>query len=103
MIFLKKTKKILSINSTRTFDPTLSCPGSLLKTNPTPPGYPWVPGGRYVTPEPRYKGLVLNHQLLKESEPKNISKRAKFDQKQKFLGGILAPVVLNLDGRALNF
>ena len=46
-------------------DPTLSCPGSLLKTTPPPPGYPWVSGGRYVTPETRFRGLVLNHQLLK--------------------------------------
>ena len=67
-------------------DLTLSCPRSLLKTTPTPPGYPWVSGGRYVTPEPRFRGLVLDHQLLKEPEPKNHSKRAKFDQKQQFLG-----------------
>ena len=52
-------------------DPTLSCPGSLLKTTPPPPGYPWVSGGRYVTPEPRFRGLVLDHQLLKAPETKN--------------------------------
>ena len=62
-------------------DPTLSCPEPLLKTTPPPPGYPWVSGGWYVTPEPRFRGLVLDHQLLKEPEPKNHSKRAKFDQK----------------------
>ena len=66
-------------------DLTLSCPGSLLKTTPTPPGYPWVSGGLYVTPEPKFRGLVLDHQLLKELEPKKKhSKRAKFDQKQQF-------------------
>ena len=88
-------------NSTLT-DSTLSCPGSLLKTTPPPPGYPWVSGGRYVTPEPRFRGLVLDHQLLKAPEPKNLSKRAKFDQKQQFLGGFLALASLNLDGRAPN-
>ena len=40
-------------------DLTLSWPGSLLKTTPLPPGYPWVSGGRHVTPEPRFRGLVL--------------------------------------------
>ena len=44
-------------------DPTLSCPGPLLKTTPPPPGYPWVSGVQYVTPEPRNRGLVLDHQL----------------------------------------
>ena len=58
--------------------------------------------GRYVTPEPRFRGLVLDHQLLKAPEPKNRSKRAKFDQKQQFLGGFLALASLNLDGRAPN-
>jgi len=65
-------------------DPALSCPRPLLKTTPPPPVYPWVSGGPYVTPEPRNRGLVLNHQLLKEPEPKNHSKRAKFDQKSSF-------------------
>ena len=55
-----------------------------------PQGYPWVSGGQYVTPEPRFRGLVLHHQLSKEPEPKNRSKRAKFDQKQQFLGGFLS-------------
>ena len=59
-------------------DLTLSCPKSLLKATPTPPGYPWVSGGRYVTPEPSCRGLVLDDQLLKEPEPKNCSKRAVF-------------------------
>ena len=76
-----------------------SCPGSLLKTTPPPPGYPWVSRGRYVTPEPRFRGLVLDHQLLKEPEPKNHSKRAKLDQKEQFSGGFLALPPLNLDGR----
>ena len=64
-----------------------SCPGYLLKTTPPPPGYPWASGGWYVTPEPRFMGLVLDHQGLEEIEPKNCSKRAKFDQKQRFWGG----------------
>ena len=78
-----------------------SFPGSLLKTTPPPPGYPWVSGGRYVTQEPRFNGLVLNHQLLKEPEPKNCSKRAKFDQKQPFLGSFLAVATLNSRPQAI--
>ena len=57
--------KILPQNCTLT-DSTLSCPGSLLKTTPPPPGYPWVSGGQYVTPEPRFSGLVIDHQGLEE-------------------------------------
>ena len=75
---------------------------SLLKTTPPPPGYPWVSGGPYVTQEPRFRGLVLDHQGLKEPEPKKPSKRAKFGQKQQFLGDSLALALLNLDGRAPN-
>ena len=56
--------------------PGFSCPGSFLKTTLLPLGYPWVSGGRYVAPEPRFRGLVLYHQLLKVPEPKNRSKRA---------------------------
>ena len=55
-------------------DPTLSCPGSLLKTTPSPQGYPWASGGPYVTPEPRFSDLVLDHQVLKEPEQKNTQK-----------------------------
>ena len=58
--------------------------------------------GQYVTPESRFSGLVLDHQGLEELEPKNHSKRAKFDQKQQFLGGFLALSPLKLDGRAPN-
>ena len=83
-------------------DPTLSCPRSLLKTTSTLLGYQWVSWGRYVTLESVFRGLVLDHQLLKAPEPKNRSKRAKFDQKQQFLGGFLALAPLNLDGRAPN-
>ena len=79
-------------NNVTLTDPTLSCPGPLLKTTPTPPGYPWVSGVGYVTPEPRNRGLVLDHQLLKEPEPKKCSKR------QQFLSSFLALAPLNLDG-----
>ena len=79
-------------------DPALSCPGPFLKTAPPPPGYPWAPGGWYVSPKPRFRGLVLDHQLLKVPQPKTRPKRAKFDQKQQFLGGFLALASLNLDG-----
>ena len=44
-------------------DPNASCPRSLLKTTPPPPGCPWVPGGPEVTPEPSFRGLVLDHQV----------------------------------------
>ena len=83
-------------------DMNSSCPGFLLKTTPPHPGYPWVSGDRYVTPEPRFRGLVLDHEGLEELEPKKRSKRAKYDQKRQFLGGFLALVHLNLDGRAPN-
>ena len=56
-----------------------SCPGSLLKTTLPHPGYPWVSGGRYVTPEPRFSGLVLDHQGLEELELKNHPTTAVFD------------------------
>ena len=79
-----------------------SCPGSLLETTPPPPGYPWISGGRYVTPEPGFRGLVHDHQLLKELEPKNCKKRAKFDQKQHFLSGVLVLACLNLNGWELS-
>ena len=55
-------------------DPTLNCPGSLLKTTPPPQGYPWVSGGQHVTQEPTFRGLVLDHQLLEEPEAKNTQK-----------------------------
>ena len=83
-------------------DLTLSLPRSLLKTTPPPPGCPWVSGGRYETPEPRLRGLVLDHQLLKEPEPKNRSTRVNCDQKQRYLGGFLDLAPLNFDCRALN-
>ena len=83
-------------------DLILKCPGSLLKVTPLTLGFPWVSGGWHVIQEPRFRGLVLDHQVLKEPEPKNCSKRAKFDQKQQFLDGFLALAPLNLDGRAPN-
>ena len=79
-----------------------SCPGSLLKTTPPPPGYPWVSGGRYVTPDPRFRGLVLDHQGLEELELKNHPKTAVFDQIWLFLSGFLVLVLLKVDGRAPN-
>ena len=83
-------------------DPTLMCPGSSLKTTPTPPGYPWASGGRYVTPEPRFSGLVLDHQGLEELEPKIHPKTAVFDQIWLFLSGFLVLVHLKFDDRAPN-
>ena len=69
-------------------DLTISCPESLLKTTPPPQGYPWVSGGRYVTPEPKFSGLVPNHQGLEEI--------------WLFFSGFLVLVLLKVDGRAPN-
>ena len=74
-------------------DPPLSRPRSLLKTTPLPPGYPWVSGGRYMTPESRFSGLVLDHQGLEELELKNHPKSAVFEQIWLFLCGFLALVL----------
>ena len=57
-----------------------SCPRSLLKTTPTPPGCPWVPGGPGITPEPSFRGLVLDHQALKKLDLNKHSKTVVFDQ-----------------------
>ena len=83
-------------------DRTPTCPGSLLKPTPTPPGYPWVSGGRYVTPEPRFRGLVLDHQGLEELELKKQPRTAVFDQIWLFLSVFLVLVLLKADGQAPN-
>ena len=59
--------------------------------------------GLVCDPKPRFRGLVLDHQLLEEPEPKSHSKRAKFDKKRQFLDGFLALAPLKLDGRAPNY
>ena len=46
----KIVKDIFSRGRNTLTDPNSSCPGSLLKTTPPPPGYPWVPGCREGTP-----------------------------------------------------
>ena len=74
------------------------CPGSLLKTTPPPPGYPWGSRSRYMTPESRFSGLVLDHQGLEELEQKNYPKTAVFDQIWLFLSGCLFLVLLKVDG-----
>ena len=64
-----------------TADPDSSCPGALLKTTPQPQGYPWVSGDCYVTPEPRFSCLVLDHQGLENLNLENHPKTAAvFDQ-----------------------
>ena len=78
-----------------------SCPGSLLKTTPPPPGYPWVSRGQNMTPEPRFSGLLLDHQGLEEVELKNHPQTAVFDQVWLFLGGFFGSVSLKVDGQAL--
>ena len=54
--------------------------------------------GREVTLEPRFWGLVLDHQVLKGLEPQNLIKMAKIDQKQQFWIDFLALGPLKLDG-----
>ena len=48
------TKNQLIIHCTLT-NLDSSCPGSFLKTNTPPSGYPWVSEAWYVTPEPRFR------------------------------------------------
>ena len=55
-----------------------------------------------MTPEPRFSGLVLDHQGLKELELKKYPKAAVFDQNWLFLSGFLVLVLLKVDGRAPN-
>ena len=83
-------------------DPSSSSPRSLLKTTPPPLGYPWVPGGPEATPEQGFRGLVLDHQVLKQPEAKNLSKTAKFDQKTTIFECFFALAFFKLDGRAPN-
>ena len=51
-------------------DPNSSCLGYLLDTTPLSPRYPWVPGDPGVIPEPRFRSLVLDHQVLTGPEAK---------------------------------
>ena len=78
------------------------CPGSLLKTTPPPPGYPWVSEVTYVTPEPRFSGLVLDHQGLEVPDLENHPKTVVFDQIWLFLSIFSVLVLLKVDGRAPN-
>ena len=57
-----------------------SCPRSLQKTTPTLPGCPWVPVGPGITSEPSFRGLVLDHQVLKMLDLKKHSKTVIFDK-----------------------
>ena len=49
---------------------------------------------QFVTPEPIFSGLVLNHQGLVELELKNHPKTAVFDQIWLFLSGFLVQLPL---------
>ena len=55
-----------------------------------------------MTLEPRFSGLVLDHQGLEELELKNHPKTAAFDQIWHFLSGFLVLVLLKVDGRVPN-
>ena len=83
-------------------DMTSRCPASLLKTTPPPPRYPWVSRGRHGPSLAKCRGLVLDHQVFKGQESKNVSKLTKFKQKCLFLGGFGALSPLYFDGRAPN-
>ena len=48
----------------------------LTKTTPPPQGYPRVPGSWEVSLEPKFRGLVLNHQVLIEPEAKKFQRLA---------------------------
>ena len=72
----------------------------LTKNYSTAPRVPMGSRGQYVTPEPRFSGLVLDHQGLVELELKNHPKTAVFDQIWLFLSGFLVVGVLKADGLA---
>ena len=74
----------------------------LTKNYSITPRVPWVSGGQYVTPEPSFSGLVLDHQSLEELELKNHLKTAVFDQIWLFLSVFLVLVLLKFDDRAPN-
>ena len=57
---------------------TSCCPDSFIKTTPPPPGYPWVSGLQEGPPQQRILGLVLDHQVFKGRESKNLLKLTKF-------------------------
>ena len=50
------------------------CPRSLLKTIPPPSGYSWIPEGQEGLPELKFRGLMLEHNVLSELELKNMPK-----------------------------
>ena len=55
-----------------------------------------------MTLEPRFSGLVLDHQGLEELELKNHLKTAGFDPIWVFFSDFLVLVLLKVDGRAPN-
>ena len=55
-----------------------------------------------MTPEPRFSGLVLDHQGLEELELKNLPNTAVFDQIWLFLSDFLVLVLFKVDGGAPN-
>ena len=55
-----------------------------------------------MTPEPRFRGLVLDHQGLEELELKKQPKTAVFDQIWLFFSGFFNLVLLKVDGRVPN-
>ena len=58
--------------------------------------------GQYVTPEHRFRGLVLDHQGLEELKLKKHPKTAVFDQIWLFVSSFMVLVLLKVDGRAPN-
>ena len=74
----------------------------LTKYYPTTPGYPWVSGGWYVTLEPIFTGLELDHHGLEELELKKHPKTTVFDQIRLFLSSFLVLVLFKVNGRAPN-
>ena len=70
-------------HTTLSLNPNFSCPKSLLKTTTPPRGYSWLSGGRHSAGDPKTQdqGFGAQPSSLKGPEHKNLSKRAKFDQK----------------------
>ena len=70
----------------------------LTKNYLSTPRVPMGTWGYYVTPEPRFSDLVLDHKGLEELELKNHQKTVVLDQISLFLSIFLVLVLLKVDG-----
>ena len=67
-----------------------------------PPGCPWVSTERGEPIEFDFLGLECDHQVLKQPEPKNLSKTGIFNKILLFLRSFWVLAALKLDGRIPN-